>query len=304
MNIKTHILFFAYTFLYLLSGCAPSDVTSTYDNKRLGTLIQPPPIINPQAFSHNDYLHQRPLIDALVHGFVNIEADVFLFNGKLVVTHYFPFFKGDATIERLYLDPLYHLFLNKSIPRNPLGNKPLILMVDIKSFSESTYIAIQKSLYPYRKMLTSYDSGIITERAVTVVISGNKPHQLMAKKSHRLAFIDHDLEDIEECRLDSTVSLMASAKYSHVISWQGEGAMTAEEEKRIRRLIQKAHNMGFKVRLWASPEREIVWSKLLSCGVDMISTDSLFRLQKYLIRYNKNSRITSPAELTLKSLSF
>ena len=36
------------------------------------------------AFAHNDYLHKRPLLDALDNGFVNIEADIFLKGNKLV----------------------------------------------------------------------------------------------------------------------------------------------------------------------------------------------------------------------------
>ena len=39
------------------------------------------------AHSHNDYEHDRPLLDALDHGFKSIEADIFLFEGQLLVTH-------------------------------------------------------------------------------------------------------------------------------------------------------------------------------------------------------------------------
>ena len=39
------------------------------------------------AHSHNDYEHDRPLLDALDHGFTSIEADIFLFEGQLLVTH-------------------------------------------------------------------------------------------------------------------------------------------------------------------------------------------------------------------------
>ena len=40
--------------------------------------------------------------------------------------------------------------------------------------------------------------------------------------------------------------------------------------------------MGEKVRLWASPEKKIVWDELLKCGVDLINTDRLATLRKYL----------------------
>jgi hypothetical protein len=39
------------------------------------------------AHAHNDYLHPRPLDDALAHGFTSVEADVFLVDGDLLVAH-------------------------------------------------------------------------------------------------------------------------------------------------------------------------------------------------------------------------
>ncbi len=35
----------------------------------------------PQAHVHNNYLHERPLLDALVHDFTSVEADVFRSTG-------------------------------------------------------------------------------------------------------------------------------------------------------------------------------------------------------------------------------
>ena len=43
-----------------------------------------------KAHAHNDYLHERPLLDALDHGFMSIEADVYvmpLLSDSLYVAH-------------------------------------------------------------------------------------------------------------------------------------------------------------------------------------------------------------------------
>lgn len=40
-----------------------------------------------RAFAHNDYARERPLYDALEHGFTAIEVDVFLEEGQLLVGH-------------------------------------------------------------------------------------------------------------------------------------------------------------------------------------------------------------------------
>src|SRR5688500_5242918 len=42
------------------------------------------PRVLPHAHAHNDYLHDRPLLDALDHGFNSVEADIFLVDGQLL----------------------------------------------------------------------------------------------------------------------------------------------------------------------------------------------------------------------------
>jgi hypothetical protein len=39
------------------------------------------PVPLTRAHAHNDYLHARPLFDALDHGFCSVEADVWGVNG-------------------------------------------------------------------------------------------------------------------------------------------------------------------------------------------------------------------------------
>lgn len=43
-----------------------------------------------KAHAHNDYEHERPLFDALSHGFTSVEVDVHLVDGKLYVSHNHP----------------------------------------------------------------------------------------------------------------------------------------------------------------------------------------------------------------------
>lgn len=88
------------------------------------------------AYAHNDYLHKRPLFGALEKGFSNIEVDIFLKNGELVVAHWFPYFKKGRTLKALYLDPL-----RKYIQENAADSsfKPITLLIDIKSSPVNTY---------------------------------------------------------------------------------------------------------------------------------------------------------------------
>ena len=61
------------------------------------------------AHAHNDYEHDRPLLDALEHGFTSIEADVFLVEEQLLVAHNLIDVSRERTLEKLYLQPLQQL---------------------------------------------------------------------------------------------------------------------------------------------------------------------------------------------------
>ena len=56
--------------------------------------------------AHNDYWHERPLLDALERGFCSVEADVFLRDGDLLVGHAVGELRPGRTLAAVYLDPI------------------------------------------------------------------------------------------------------------------------------------------------------------------------------------------------------
>ena len=58
------------------------------------------------AHAHNDYLHERPLYEALENSFRSIEADVFSRGDSLYVAHNRSDIRPGKTLRALYLDPL------------------------------------------------------------------------------------------------------------------------------------------------------------------------------------------------------
>lgn len=246
------------------------DSASTYNNMPI-----------PHGFAHNDYLHKHPLHDALANGFTNIEADIFLKNGKLIVAHIFPYFKGHRTLEALYLEPMAERIAKNNGHVYAGYNSPVILMIDIKTNSDSTYAALKPLLEKYRWMLTHYENGKVVDGAVTVVLSGHKPYGLIKNAQSRLAFIDEDLRTIRGDSVNHNVFAMASCKYSQLLKWNGNDTLSNSERQKLLTYVAMAHKMGAKVRLWASPEKKEVWDELLSCGVDLINTDQLVKLRDY-----------------------
>ena len=233
------------------------------------------------AFAHNDYGNKRPLHDALDHGFANVEADIYLRNNRLLVAHMFPLLKKRGTLEELYLKPL----LEYASRNDEDATYPLLLMIDIKSPANKTFIHLNRLLQKYKSILSSYDkhTGAFVTRQVTVVITGNKPRQLLEEQGLRIAFIDGDLLRVVQGKFSKSLYMTASCRYSRLLSWRGKGKIPAEEKKRLYDYVDLAHQQGKKVRLWASPENKAVWRELLLCGVDLINTDKLAELRNFLL---------------------
>jgi hypothetical protein len=237
----------------------------------------------PNAFAHNDYSHKRPLYDALDNGYTNIEADIFLKDGNLVVAHINPFFKQHRTLEALYLKPLLDRIMQNRGRIYSGYDHPLTLMIDIKTDAERTYAVLKSVLEKYRSIITRYDNGKIDNKQIVVVLSGNKPYKSVMAESHRLVFIDQDLQVAKLDTINANVFAMASCKYSRLLHWDGTGEFPVEERNRLLSYVIKCHRFGKRVRLWASPENLGVWHALLSCGVDLINTDKLEQLKDFLL---------------------
>ncbi|RVU00424.1 hypothetical protein EOD41_13175 [Mucilaginibacter limnophilus] len=250
----------------------------------------------PQGFAHNDYLHKRPLNEALENGFTHIEADVHLLNGKLIIAHYFPYFKSQRTLEKVYLKPLAAYLLRDSQKVAHAGASSIVLMIDIKTNAAKTYEALKPVLKKYENILTSYHSGVIKLAPVTIVLSGHKPLNIILNEDSRLVFADIELDKIEKFENQPNVFLMASCKYSKFLSWRGNGPVPVTEDIKLREYIKMAHERNEKVRLYAAPENQKVWSYLLSIGVDLINADNLVNLRKFLFHnqfqfaLNRNER--------------
>ena len=123
------------------------------------------------AHAHNDYEHERPLFDALDHGFCSVEADVFVTGDQLLVGHARKDLRPERTLEKLYLDPLRERVRANSgrvYPRGP----PVFLLIDMKTSAKPTYAVLEKTLARYADILSVTRNGSFAENAVTVVLSG------------------------------------------------------------------------------------------------------------------------------------
>ncbi|MEV6398700.1 phosphatidylinositol-specific phospholipase C/glycerophosphodiester phosphodiesterase family protein [Streptomyces sp. NPDC051907] len=239
------------------------------------------------AHAHNDYLHPRPLHDALSHGFTSVEADVFLVDGELLVAHEPAELDPARTLRSLYLDPLLARVKanHGSVYRG--YRRPVQLLVDIKTDGVAAYLELDRQLHRYRRMLSGYAHGRVRLGAVTPVVSGDRAARApMEAQRVRHAFYDGRLDDLGSAAPASFIPLISS-NWTQSFSWLGAGPFPAAEREKLRSLVAAAHGRGQRVRFWATPDlagpaRDAVWSELLAAGVDHLNTDDLAGLERFL----------------------
>ena len=232
------------------------------------------------AHAHNDYWHDRPLWDALEQGFCSVEADIFLVDGALLVGHDRSELKTDRTLESLYLRPLRER-VEQNDGRVHAGGPHFTLMIDIKTAGEETYRALARILSQYGDILTSVTDGREKPGAVRVIVSGNRAFEVIAADSPRYAGIDGRLSDLDS-DLPAHLLPLISDNWRLHFRWQGDGEMPEAERTRLRSIIQQARDRGRRVRFWATPENENLWKELHAAGVDLLNTDDLPRLARFL----------------------
>ena len=238
----------------------------------------PPPLT--RAHAHNDYLHARPLHDALDHGFCSIEADVYLVDGALLVAHDRKDVKPDRTLTALYLEPLRER-VKANGGRVHRGDPAITLLVDIKSEASATYAALHELLQRYASMLTTYRGDRIEPKAVNVIISGNRPVAEIAPQAVRYAAVDGRAGDLESNPSAQLVPWVSDNWQKH-FTWRWQGEMPPAERAALQRWIECAHAQGRKVRFWNTPDRPDAWRILLEAGVDFVGTDDLDGLARFL----------------------
>lgn len=239
-----------------------------------------------QAHAHNDYRHPHPLHDALAQGFCSVEADVFLVDGQLLVGHDRSELTPERTLQRLYLDPLQQRIreLGGHVYDNDVAFR---LLVDIKSDATSTYDALDDVLATYGEMLVRLEEGRSWPGPVQVVISGNRDQQRIAADESRYAGIDGRLSDLGSDMPPDLLPWISDRWTAH-FTWRGVGEMPENERKKLQRIVAQAHREGREVRFWATPDRPEIWQELVAAKVDLINTDDLVGLAKFLSQSQQN----------------
>jgi hypothetical protein len=245
----------------------------------------------PRTHSHNDYEHEHPLFDALHHGFASVEADVYLVGADLRVSHApAKDWSSVPTLQDAYLSPLRDLVKRRANGGVYADGSPLVLLVDIKTRAEPTYARLHEVLGEYQaaspRLFTAYGKDRVTRGAVTVVVTGNRPRGAMEQQTSRLAGYDGRVSDVGRGDALSLVPLISdnwNGVFAADAAWDGSGEMPPAARARLQKLVADVHAEQKMLRLWNLPkDAPAVWGTLYDAGVDLINTDDLPGLSRYL----------------------
>jgi alkaline phosphatase len=222
--------------------------------------------------SHNDYASKRPFYEAYSNEAGVIEADLFIVNNDLPVAHNFKDITASNTLKSLYLDPLSSKLKNLEGKTYP-DNKPLILMIDIKSEADATLKLIAQQLKTY--------PDLISNKNFKVVISGNRPNPENWKDYPEFIYFDGRLNENYTAEQLSRVE-MISEDFKKITGWNGKEAMTQADSEKIQAIIKKVHDQNKKIRFWATRDNVNTWTILMNLKVDYIATDHVAELTQFI----------------------
>ena len=161
-----------------------------------GLLSQTIPLM--RAHSHNDYNRTRPLYDALDHGFTSVEADVLYIYGELYVGHNMPDSANHQlpTLKKAYLQPLFERFQSNGGEIYTGYKGEFYLWIDIKFEPWKAYRKLKEDLLPYKDMLNYWEGGKPRKGKVTVILSGQRPIEIVEYERLRMVTLDGRPEDL------------------------------------------------------------------------------------------------------------
>jgi hypothetical protein len=246
--------------------------------------------------AHNDYLHPRPLADALEHGYASVEVDVIQIGDRLLVGHdLLDAALRNESLTDLYLGPLKGWVTENEGKVFADPKQGFTLIVDVKSAPASTYRVLDKVLASYGSMLTRFTRGSVRRGAVTVVVSGHRAEGLMAAQDVRYAAYDGRTSDLDTSPALAVAEMpMVSDSWPRLFRWRGKGEMPPDQRERLARLVKKAHQQGRRLRLYDTPAtsyevREAVWRAEMAAHVDLLNIDDLAAGQRFLLGYRHPS---------------
>lgn len=247
--------------------------------------IQPIP-----CHSHNDYLRDVPLFDALNAGCASVEGDIWVDpedSDNLLIGHVASSLHPVRTLKSMFVSPIVSILdaINLNTTSVASGvfdtspNTTLVLLIDFKQSPDLLWQRLQSQLNPLRKkgylQYWNETSQTLVPGPVTIVASGSiKQNPLLVQSSstnpHRDIFLDAPLLSLSQSTdintpspYNTSNSYYASSSLNpalgvtvfkpSLLTTPDNDVFTAQQLGALRTQTKTAENLGLKVRYWGTP---------------------------------------------------
>ncbi|KUJ59942.1 alkaline phosphatase [Flavobacteriaceae bacterium CRH] len=222
-----------------------------------------------KVHSHNDYNQTIPFWDAYSNGVTSIEADIFLKDNNLYVSHNQEDINISRTLEDLYLKPL-----ETALKMQYKKEQQLFFLIDIKTEAEATLNKLIAILNKYKT--------ITSNKNIKIIISGNRPKSDTYIKYP--SFIFFDFQELGQSISKENWEKVAtvSVDFKKYSKWNGLGRLTEDDRNRVSSIISQAKTTKKPFRFWGAPDTKSAWKAFLELGVDIINTDTPYNCVHYI----------------------
>ncbi len=229
----------------------------------------------PFTHSHNDYEHEHPFYDAFKLGYASIEADIYLKDGGIYVSHDYKDITPERTFKSLYLDPILKIALKKGGFKYKNGQN-LQLLIDLKTGGE-TLRALETLLKPYRNLFDVAQNP----KAIRLIISGSMPAPEKFADYDAIFFFD-GRQNINYP--DETIKRvpLVSIGFASFGKWDGIAPLQDETLQKMKSFVAQFHSKGQQIRIWGMPNSVLSYQVQKEIGADFIGTDDLKALLAFL----------------------
>ncbi len=217
--------------------------------------------------SHNDYSQRSPFYGAYNAHAASIEADVYLVEGEIYVSHNRSDIKAACTLKAMYLDPIREKFCAHS-GKVYADGAPLTLLVDLKDNALTLDAMLRLIKQDY---MACFDYPY-NPSAVRLVITGDRVAASDFDKYPEFVFFDgvvgRDYTEAQKTRLG-----MVSQRLGAYSSWKATSPLSEADSLKLNAIVENTHKEGLKIRFWGYPDNERAWQTAINLGLDFINTD-------------------------------
>ena len=241
--------------------------------------------VHKNAHAHNDYLKKPPLFAALKHGITSIEVDVFDVKGEVRIAHIPLFLKNKPLLKDQYLAPLAQRISQNGGTVFKNDSTQLILMIELKRNHSDLLQLLKTELETYHELIDIPRGNNKRWGPIKILLTGGVSTKLISSDELAIFTIDGGLSSLNN-KIDPNLVPRISMNYTSHFKWKGRGKMPEAEKKWLIETINQANALGYEIRFWNMPNKEVIWEEFLRLGVHRINIDEYERFARFKSKMN------------------